>query len=649
MISIFEKSKLLVAEEKMKKIYIWGTGLESEKCILNICRKKCHIAGYIETYPQKKIWKDMAVYSSSILPELEYDYIIIANIYYDEIIYDIKAKKLADENKIINWIKLRECIYNYPKEIWSVFSDDFLQSNFYFFDFGKTVFSQYLLKKLDNYKKIYIYDLRLINNDLDIGIFFNELLTNLKDHEIGMAFIPNENYLDQNWYHNLLYVLDKNAFVIWKDEESAYAEYIKINPEKFSFIKFSILQFTRKEKRIVHKGKYLLFDPKPEYEKKRYLINQAKYIKIYNLRCDRIGEEIRILNKLLLDETENEIFKMYIPIDGYSRPFDGSNACFNELVGRQINLLKNQEEYFFWIQDIFEKYEKYEYDREWISVRNCACKIVETDLLIDFNINELKFGRELIKNKIGLMGEYVCLHTRDREYLKNILPDEDCSYHDYRDVTFDVMKNAIEYFDKNGIQSVRMGQIAEQKEISRKCINFVGLGYDEFLDLTIHRFCKFYLGSGAGVSLLPQVFAKPVALLLPYYPAIEHNIFCHKEDLCIFNRLYSAIEKRELSFDEMFNIAIDFTCIGKLDGEYFAKNGLELIPFSQEDILGMAIEMNEKLDGKWKEKNEDIELQNVFNLKLHECIKNNNIHISEILPVNVATSYLRKYKYLLED
>ncbi len=633
----------------MKKVYIWGTGLESEKCVSNICAKRCRIIGYIETHPQRETWKDMAVYSSELLPELEYDYIIIANIYYEEIICDIKTKELANENKVINWIKLRECIYNYPEEIWTLFSDNFLQANFYFFNMNKIGFSQYLTKKLDDYKKIYIYDLRLIDNDLDIGILINELLNNLKNNGIGMAFIPNENYLDQIWYHNLLYVLDQNAFVIWMDEEGAYAKYIKANPEKFSFIKFSILQFVRKEKRIVHKGRYLLFDPEPEFAKKRDLINQAKYIKIYNLRCDRIGEEIRVLNKLLFEEAENETFKIYIPIDDYSRPFEGANACFNELIGRQINLLKNQEEYFFWIQDIFEKYEKYEYDGKWINVSNLGCAIIEHDLAVDFSVKELEFGKRIIKDKVGLTGEYVCLHTRDSEYLKNILSDVDFSYHDYRDIPFDVMNSAIDYLDKNGVQSVRMGQVAEQKEIQNKCINFVKLGYDEFLDLAIHRFCKFYLGSTAGICLLPLIFAKPVALLLPYYPAIEHNIFCHKGDLCIFNRLYNVNEKRELSFWEMFNIAIDFICIGELNGKYFAKNGLELIPFLQEDILGMAIEMNEKLDGKWKELDGDIELQNAFNLKLDECVKNHNINISDILPVNVATSYLRKYKYLLED
>lgn len=163
----------------MKQIYIWGTGFEAEKCIANINFDNCIIVGYIETKSNKDFWKEKPVYEADCLPKLEYDYIVIANIYYEEIIEDIKKRKLADKRKIINWISIRECIYNCEKEVWKLFTDEFLQSNFYFFSSDKRSRQREL--DLKNYKKLYIYDIRLINCELDINILIREIIDNLKN------------------------------------------------------------------------------------------------------------------------------------------------------------------------------------------------------------------------------------------------------------------------------------------------------------------------------------------------------------------------------------------------------------------------------------------------------------------------------------
>ena len=508
-----------------------------------------------------------------------------------------------------------------------------------------------LTERLDKYDKIYIYDIRLINCELDIGILFSEILNNLKNPGIGMAFIPNTSLLDENWYHNLLYVLEKNAYVIWEDLEGTYSDYIRDNPEKFSFWKFGILQFEGKQKRVVHKGRYMLFDSKLIYEEKKELIHKARHIQIYQLRCDRIGEEIRVLNKVLFENNdEKDIFKLYIPIDDYLRPFDGTNVCFNELIGRRISLLRNKEEYALWIQDIFENSEKYKYNPGKIDVSDIKCGIRNMDVpVIDFYDNELVFGRKLVRDIVGLNDEYVCLFIRDAEYLRKLLPEVDCSYHNYRDASFAVMNKTIDYFDKCGIQTIRMGQITEPQEIHAKCIDFAKEGYDEFLDLSILRNNKFLIGTGSGITELPNIFGKPVLWLLPYYPLVDHGLFYVKECLGIFNRIYNINTKRELSFLEIFDVAFEFVHNGGAKGEYFKQQGLELIPFSEDDILEAAIEMNEKLDKVWEEQEEDVKLRNMFTSKLSSFFDKHNIDISDMVPIYIAISYLRKYKYLLED
>lgn len=499
----------------------------------------------------------------------------------DEILDFLAEKAIIDENKIINWVKLRENIYYYSAKIWRLFTNNFIHDNFYVLNMDGISYFENLAKKMYGYDKVYIYDLRLMKGELDIGILFNEVLSNLKDSKIGMAFIPNEEYLNVNWYHNLLYIFDKYTIVIWKEEETAYAEYIKSNPQKFSFIRFGILQFERKQIRTIRKGKYMEIATKLVYKEKYNFIKKAKRIQICGLRSDRIGEEIRILNHILCEGDYKDIFKLYISVDAFNRPFESTNTCLNELAARKINILMNTEEYYLWITDIFENHERYEYSNKVIDVRHVSYKIKNDNKpLLDFYENELKYGRELIRNKYGIIDEYVCMHTRDAQYLRKTIPNIDYTYQDYRDVPFDVLNSTIDYLDNAGIRAVRMGQIAEEKEIYDKCVNFANKGYDEFLDLVFMRFCKFFIGTDSGISIVPQLFGRPIIRLFLFYPMIgQHCYLGQKEDLGIFKLIYNTKERRELSFSETFDAGINFWTEGRGRGDYWEQNNLELLPF----------------------------------------------------------------------
>lgn len=230
--------------------------------------------------------------------------------------------------------------------------------------------------------------------------------------------------------------------------------------------------------------------------------------------------------------------------------------------------------------------------------------------------------------------------------MKNILPNIDYTYHNYRDSSFDSMNRAIEYLDHCGIQTIRMGQITEKGKIHEKCIDFSKKGYDEFVDLMLHRNLKFFIGSASGIIELSHFFGRPTVWMAPYYPLVEPNLGYLKEDLCIFQRIYNVNEKRELSLRELFFIGIGYR--GNPRGEYFLQQGLKLIPFSEEDILDVVTEMNERLDGKWKDENSDIELHNRFKQMLNEEIEKHGIAAPGVYPIRIATSYLRRYKYLFE-
>lgn len=81
----------------MDKILIWGTGKISDE--LSVNELAGEIIGYIETNKKKEMYKGKPVYSIGEIP-LDYEYIIVANTYSNEIYQECVNRKL-DLSKII--------------------------------------------------------------------------------------------------------------------------------------------------------------------------------------------------------------------------------------------------------------------------------------------------------------------------------------------------------------------------------------------------------------------------------------------------------------------------------------------------------------------------------------------------------------------
>lgn len=81
----------------MKKILIWGTGIMAQQFIQN--KFSGELLGFIETKKTKDYFMQKPVYDSEEIPE-DYDYIIVANTYSDEI-YDLCLKRDMDMSRLI--------------------------------------------------------------------------------------------------------------------------------------------------------------------------------------------------------------------------------------------------------------------------------------------------------------------------------------------------------------------------------------------------------------------------------------------------------------------------------------------------------------------------------------------------------------------
>lgn len=96
--------------DKMKKVYIWGTGKYGRKALRAIDTENCRVVGFIDNNPAKQgeIFEDIQIFSFKNILE-DYDAIIITVMNYDAVLYQLKSKEHMDFSKIIVFLDESYC------------------------------------------------------------------------------------------------------------------------------------------------------------------------------------------------------------------------------------------------------------------------------------------------------------------------------------------------------------------------------------------------------------------------------------------------------------------------------------------------------------------------------------------------------------
>lgn len=223
--------------------------------------------------------------------------------------------------------------------------------------------------------------------------------------------------------------------------------------------------------------------------------------------------------------------------------------------------------------------------------------------ILHFTAEEEKLGTELRAKMDVSEKSFICFHARDAAYL-NLQWAKGDSYHNYRNCSIDNYLKAADYFTEQGGYALRMGSVVEKKITSKnkKIIDYATLHRTDFGDIYLPAKCKFFLGNTAGLFMIPTIFNVPVAnanLVSIAYPPFR------KEDLFIPSKIWDEKKQRFLTFKEI----IDNNVMYFADGKEFAAAGLKIIENTPEEILDLAIEMNQRLDGTWKKTTHDEQLQ----------------------------------------
>lgn len=229
---------------------------------------------------------------------------------------------------------------------------------------------------------------------------------------------------------------------------------------------------------------------------------------------------------------------------------------------------------------------------------------------LEFTAEEEARGEEGLRAMGVPQGSpFVCLIARDSAYLADYMPLGDWAYHSYRDSDIQSYILAAEELARRGYFVIRMGAKVREaiKTEHPKVIDYATNGMrTDFMDIYLGAKCEFCLSTGLGYDGVPEIFRRPLAIVN------DHSLECvrswNARDLTIVKKYRLRKEHRFMTFREI----LDSGAGRFLTTRQFEESGIELIENTPEEIAALALEMDDRLKGKWQTTEDDNELQRRF-------------------------------------
>jgi len=219
--------------------------------------------------------------------------------------------------------------------------------------------------------------------------------------------------------------------------------------------------------------------------------------------------------------------------------------------------------------------------------------------------------------------------------------NRDWSYHDYRDSSIVSHFSAMKYIVSKGGNVIRMGSAVSEElpnDLPRNIVDYANNFRSDFGDIFLSAKCKFFVGSNAGLSVVPYIFNKPM-IMTSYTPMFD-SFSPRLDNLAVPCKIYSTKEERYLSYREILNTEINKWG----SGHQFAKAGLKVVPSSEEEILDVTKEMYARVfENGYRYTDDDKKLRDQFRSLYppsHSCY---DTPISETISID----FLRKNKELI--
>lgn len=219
----------------------------------------------------------------------------------------------------------------------------------------------------------------------------------------------------------------------------------------------------------------------------------------------------------------------------------------------------------------------------------------KTPPTLKFSDREIRKGNKFLES-LGLPkgARFICLNVRDSSYLALTYPQNDWSYHDYRDSSVSNYILAAEELTRRGYYVFRMGAIVESPMPTSNpmVIDYASNGMrSEFLDIFLGAHCAFCISSGTGFDAIPYIFRRPIA----YVNIVPVGICMTFSDrfTLLFKDHYDTSTGLRMSLRSIFSADIAFST-NTLE---FRQKKIELRQNSSSQIRDAVVEMMDLLEG----------------------------------------------------
>jgi len=153
---------------------------------------------------------------------------------------------------------------------------------------------------------------------------------------------------------------------------------------------------------------------------------------------------------------------------------------------------------------------------------------------------------------------------------------------------------------RKGLSAVRLGA-SPDKYATDPIINDYAsrrTGGNDFSDLALMNYCKFFVGPNTGIWAFARAFNRPTCLINAFpWPWI--NIPMSEPSVVVPKKLWHTSEKRFLTITEMTEMETRFYWKKFYDHVFYQELSIEVVENTPQEITGAVIEINDRIDGVW--------------------------------------------------
>ncbi len=385
-----------------------------------------------------------------------------------------------------------------------------------------------------------------------------------------------------------------------------------------------------------------------EYDKNKFeerwaqLKTKYKSIRVFKFCCDVLGDSLLLYHYIIHNEALNDpnILNVFLPF------MDQLSQIHNKAVIdilRQTIYIPEADDLPFWSY-VYKRHLN-ELDVSRIDYygyvgNGLTYEVAPYDHPFIFSEAQEKATLTRIKD-MQITQPFACFVARSSLYYGRTVGKETDTY-SFRNMEFRDYFLTGDFLKEKGIYPIRMGRSEDPIKEKHSFVDYAGNYANDYLDVYLTSHCKFIVCNSTGFFMFASLFHIPILMVnvAPWSFGLQncqYTLF----DLFIPQKYYDTKKGRRLSFREM--IPIEKEC--RANGAYYERKGIQFERNSPEEIRMATAELLDRIEGRWKDSEVDIENYRRYREIYNEYMKHPH---GVPIPYRPSATYLRANPYLLD-